>query len=146
MKTKTYLISTLALTALLALPGAAQAKERGCGYRLASLSDARVQLARVLKRGGNVDFARAQLTRAKIKAAEEGCRLTPVRSRRIAKHRHVEARRDFWRAKAWEVRKLRYERFAAQRRYHTLLRVRTVRPLSFSERRELFRLRTRWDF
>jgi len=161
---KKLLISTLAVLALCALPGVSQAKDRGCGYRIASLDNARFELARAIRRGGDVKLAQAQLTRAKIKAAEEGCVTRTVVSKRVVKRRfddrhdyrdRFDRRRDFDRDDRYRYRdddrryrdRDRDERYRIDRgRFDTLVKIKVVRTLSYDERRELDSLCDRWGW
>ena len=159
---KTFLISTLAVAALMGAPETASAKARGCAYRLAGLEDARFELRRALIQRGNVELARAQLRRAEIKASEEGCfferrRFTDKRFD-FDRHRLDRGRFDFdrrgWvsdrdkrgfdRDKKDAIRDLARDR--ARRRFDVLVKIRAKRRLSDLERRELWRLHREWGF
>ena len=164
---KTFLISTLAVAALMAAPDSASAKVRGCAYRLAGLDDARFELRRARLEGGNVELARAQLRRAESKAREERCFFERRRfdgkrvdrrdldRRRFDRGRDLNRRgwvfegskrgfRDFDRGK----KKANFDRIRnrARKRFVTLVEIRSKRRLSDLERRELWRLRYKWGF
>ena len=65
-------LSVLVLS-LLALPGPATSKERGCGNRLAVVAESERVLQEAFRTGQGVDEARAAFVRAREKAFEEGC-------------------------------------------------------------------------
>jgi hypothetical protein len=58
---------------LLALPGPAISKDRGCGNRLAVVAESERLLQEAFRTGQGVDEARNNFVRAREKAFEEGC-------------------------------------------------------------------------
>ena len=65
-------LTVLALS-LLALPGPATSKDRGCGNRLAVVAESERVLQEAFRTGQGVDEARSAFVRAREKAFEEGC-------------------------------------------------------------------------
>ncbi len=162
---RNILLSSLAAAVLLTLPGVGQAKERGCAYRLAGISEARADIDRALRSGRGLATAEAKLTRARVKAAEEGCFFGSDRRRSFERGFIVGNsldRRDSFDARRRDERRrferdldrrdrrleerLRFERRRDRRRFETLRFISSKRRLTWSERRELRRIRARWNF
>jgi hypothetical protein len=125
---KTLLTLATATAILAALPASAEAKLRGCDYRLRSINEAELALDHAQQRGTGIGEARAQLARARTVAFEEGCLIE-------------KARWDGDRRPHWDDR-----RQVARERFDYLKAAGYRRGLSRKEFRELEDLRDRFRF
>src|SRR5687767_7174293 len=70
---KRWLSLTVVALSLLALPGPALPKDRGCDNRLAVVTESERVLQEAFRTGQGIDEARGAFVRAREKAFEEGC-------------------------------------------------------------------------
>ena len=132
-RTTAWILAAAAAIAVSGLGASdAEAKERGCEYRLAGVRDARAELVVAKRRHRGIPLAQARLDRALSKAADEGClravRGTRGHALRYAQDRHGPSHVD---ARAARIRTRLWRLSAAERR----------RCLSPAEERERVRLR-----
>lgn len=125
---KNLMILATAAVMLGALPASADAKARGCDYRLSGITQAELALSDAQRRGIGITEARAQLDRARAMAIDEGCVIQKAR---------WDGDRD--RDHRWDERK------RARARFDHLVAAGYRRGLSRVEFRELMELDKRFD-
>jgi hypothetical protein len=129
---KKFFVLTAAALAFTALPAQASAKERGCAYRLASLTEAEGAVAQARSRGIRIAEAQAQLARARATAHDEGC-FAPRTPPRIEPIRYDGRRDDRW----------SHDARSPRARFERLIDIGYRRGLTRDEFRELEQLRKR---